>query len=102
MPAIETDTFLQDEQDSLEHRQQDLLQVIQSRLDLNRPVIVEGIFVLRTLAGLGVDPDFIVLVEREGHDGSHSFEREFYVYQRDYRPLRRANFIFRWTAEYGE
>lgn len=102
MPAIETDTFLKDEKDSLAHREQELLHVIQSRLAFNRPVIVEGIFILRTLATLDIQPDFIVFVEQEGHDGGHSFEREFCTYQREHRSRERAHFIFRWTEEYEQ
>ncbi len=79
MSIVETDMFLIDEPGSLDHRNLEMLNAIQSRLKSNRPVIVEGIFVLHTLASLKICPDFIVLVEQEGHDAKNtSFEQQFY------------------------
>ena len=54
MPTIETDLFVLDknqrkEPEKVEYRRKELKRVIDARFKLDRPVIVEGIFLLKTL-----------------------------------------------------
>ena len=49
IPVIETDLFLDPKRGGLHYRMDELRSVVLARLDLNRPVIVEGIRILRTL-----------------------------------------------------
>lgn len=47
-----------------------------ARLNMDPPVIVEGIFILETLDRLDFEPDYLVLAEMEGWEGSHTlFDR---------------------------
>ena len=96
MPAIETDTFLDPGRGGLTVREQDLLLVIQARLNRDRPVIVEGIRVLHTLRALQLQSDYLVLVQQEDHEGSHSLCEDLRSYAQEFRPQERADFVFTW------
>lgn len=61
MPAVETDLWLV-ETSPIIHDIRPLQAVIDSRHKCNRPIIIEGVAVLRTLESLGVSPDFVIMV----------------------------------------
>ena len=44
--------------------------LVESRHKDDRPLIVEGVFVLRTLDAISIEPEILIRVESEGHDGS--------------------------------
>ena len=91
MPAIETDTFLQLPSGSYALRTDDLNRAIRSRLDLERPVIVEGIRLLDTLAKVNLTPDFLVYIEHDADIGPLATELE--GYQREHKPHERATIV---------
>ena len=95
MPAIGTDLYLNGEEGELEYRLEDLKSVIAGRLERNRPVIVEGLQILRTLAALNIKPDFIIWVDQVGREASRGFVEVLKTYQEEFRPLERADYIFR-------
>jgi hypothetical protein len=96
MPAIELHTFLDTSREDFALREEDLLRVLRSRLKRDRPIIVEGVFVLRALSQLSLKPDFLVVVKRRGHAGSHRFAKEFAAYESDYAPKKHCHFEFIW------
>jgi uridine kinase len=95
MPVIETDLFLAESKDGLPtYRWEMLAQVVSSRHQLDRPVIVEGIFVRSILEKLGTSPDFSIYVECIGHQGSVNWQNAFSIYQAKYKPRESAAFVF--------
>lgn len=94
MPTIEADLLIDE---NAQHDASTMRRLIDSRHKANRPVIVEGIFVLRALANAGVSVDFLIYVQAEGCEGSHIFEDDFKAYEQEYEPRKRADFTFRWT-----
>ena len=99
MPAIELDTFIDRSREGYALREEELRRVLDSRLELDRPVIVEGLFVLQVLARLSLEPDFLVVVEQSGNTGSFTFSDEFEKYESEYRPKEQCQFEFTWHAD---
>jgi hypothetical protein len=59
---IETDLFLIERQGRMVHRNDEIARILKKRIDIPRPVIVEGCAVLRLLSGLTRSPDFLIYV----------------------------------------
>lgn len=96
MPLIETDMLLDKEQGGLCYRKDDLQRLIVARLRDDHPVIIEGICILEILKSLGRQPDYLIRMDNEGHQGSRSFETKFADYEKEFIPRKRANFTFSW------
>lgn len=95
MPAIETDTFLELHSGPHAHRVPELGQVIRTRLELKRPVIVEGLLLLSSLERLSVTPDFLVYVDHRECDPGPSLAEYLESYEQQYQPRDRARFVFK-------
>lgn len=80
MPSIETDFFLREGVSTPIHDASSLKTLVEQRHHANRPVIVEGVLVLRQLSNIGVDPEILVRVQGAGRHGSHSWQQEFARY----------------------
>ena len=79
MPLVETDLYLTG--DGFAYHDDDLRKVIEHRLKANRPVIVEGIFVLDRLAELGLTADWrLRVVNHDRTEGSQRFNDDFEDY----------------------
>ena len=76
------------------YREDDLRRLIEARLNKNRPVIVEGVFLLKILYNLKLEPNYLIWVENRSREGSHTLKSEFAKYDEDYKPRTRANFVF--------
>ena len=104
LPAVATDLFLVPGQQKsggaewLQYRLPELKAVLHARLDRNKPVIVEGVCLLHTLAEIGLSPDYLVYIEQEGHDGGIAFESMRTRYSEQYSPLTRAHEVFKWQT----
>ncbi len=94
VPCIETDLLLQEGTEAISHDLPVILQLLIARYAHKRPVIVEGILVERTLADIGVCPDFAIYVDADGCDGSHTLRTEFERYEAAFEPWQRADFRF--------
>lgn len=68
---------------------------LRARLDLKRPVIVEGIFLLELLKRVDCEPDFLVYIESSEFDGCSQWEDAYRSYEVDFGPLTNADFVFR-------
>lgn len=97
MPAIELDTFRDLSANLRAIRLGELQKAISSRLSRNRPVIVEGIFVLEPLQALDLNPDFLVIASCGGHLGSDTLREEFEAYEAKFRPQGIGPHLFRWS-----
>lgn len=94
MPAIETDLFLERDEGGIIYRLDALRAALLARTSRNRPLIIEGIHVLQTLQDLALPHDFLVWVECDGYEGSHSLSAELDRYQSCFNPKGNANAVF--------
>lgn len=94
VPCIETDFFKYKRSQKLAYRLSALREPIQQRLEEGRPVVVEGLVLLETLAQLGISPDFHVYVINSETEGSFCWREHFEGYERSRCPLERADFVF--------
>lgn len=101
MPLIETDLLLKDKSEDIEHDLATFTRLLKSRHDLDRPVIVEGVLVLRTLKRVGVKPDFLIYVDATGREGSLTWQAQFKAYAAKYRPRETAHYTFSWSGEHA-
>ena len=99
MPCIETDLFVKKKSQRPDYRETELKRVIETRLKLDRPVIVEGIFLLRTLDGLELKPDYLIYAVNEEHEGSGTRREEYLAYENEYKPRNEARKDFVWHGE---
>jgi hypothetical protein len=98
MPTIETDLFLDRGQNEIiSYKKDDMRRIIKTRLDNDRPVIVEGIFLLDVLQTIQIEPDYVIYTENQGSDGSYIWQEDFVKYEEEYTPRRRAGFVFSWS-----
>ena len=97
MPCLETDTFLQTRTGAYSLRTDDLRRAIRTRLDLERPVIVEGVFLLRTLQLIGEEVERLVCVKKEPANDTSGFEIELADYRSTFQSEARANYCYSWV-----
>ena len=95
VPLVETDLYLAESQSIPNYHLGELKRVIQSRIGLDRPVIVEGVFIRKLLANLDLRPDYVVHVSRLGFHGSHTWSAAFSTYESEYPPSK-ANWQVVW------
>ena len=100
MPAIETDLYLVSNQAGApKYEYKDLSRCIDFRLSLDRPVIVEGIFLLEVLKRIGFEPNYLVYTENQSYEGSNNLQKKFTRYEKKYTPRTRAGFVFSWSED---
>ena len=99
LPTIETDMFIISDDQPPSYRYEDLGRLIESRHTLDRPVIVEGVFLLHMLAKLNVKCDFLIYVENEEQISSNYLEERLKEYDNDYDPKGAANYILEWCVD---
>ena len=97
-PVIYTDFFLVNGVTPVRHDYEAIGSLITRRHELNRPVIIKGIKMLKILGNVGCKADFLVVTENTSSNGS--LGEEITEYARLYRPNEKPNFTFRW-AEHG-
>lgn len=97
MPCIETDTFLEVHSGSYNVRLEDLRRVVRTRMDLDCPVIVEGVFLLRTLQQIGEKAEVLVYVEKRPPNVTSDLETELRSYRSSFDPERRASYRYIWN-----
>ena len=90
---IELDLFLKE--GGLRHRETDVKRLIQQRLGLRRPVIIEGLLVLKVLHDIGLSADYVVYVTNENKPKGLGFGKELDAYDQEYRPAVIANHVLR-------
>lgn len=99
LPTIETDMFIISDDDPPSYRYADLGRLIESRHSLDRPVIVEGVFLLHTLDKLNVECDFLVYVENEEQTSSDFLLTRLEKYENDFGPKDSASYVFTWRTD---
>ena len=90
---IETDLFANDGSVLLGYRLDELNRLIQLRLDRPRPVIIEGVALIRLLEHLRRRADFLLYCEAVDYDPDESLASWLDEYAREYAPKARANLV---------
>ena len=88
---IETDLFLKRD-GTLNYYYDQIDRIIAGRLSIPRPVIVEGVTILRTLALLKRKPDFLIYVTNSTRSGGESLLGDLKAYEAKYNPVSAASF----------
>ena len=96
MPAIHLDLYIMRNSNPLQFRTSDLAKVLDARANLDRPVIVEGILILKILSEIGRTPDFLIFVHRASHKSSLRTLTEEYL--REFGPRQKANQTVKWSS----
>ena len=89
---IETDLFLQEGAGLIYHTEQ-IERLVAQRLSIPRPVIVEGLTVLKTLQSIGRTPDLLVYVINTNEPGSDSFVEVALDYEARFSPQSVAHVL---------
>lgn len=97
---IETDLFLIPGRGRLLYRADEIGRLIQARLRKPRPVLVEGVCILKTLQELKLRTDFLVYVENLSEPGSNGLSEELANYERTFTPRGKANVVV--SLEHGD
>ena len=97
MPAIHLDIYINRESKPLSWRIDDLARAIDgAQLAKQRPVIVEGVLLLRALEAIGCVPDVLTFVEKHKHEGC--MQEHLEPYFNDQQPKERAAYILKWSS----
>lgn len=94
MPAIESDLFLLEQRKFPVYAWDELCKLVASRHELNRPLIIEGVFVRKILERIQVKPDFSIFMDCKCHKGSEEWQDAFAEYDEKYRPKKWADSLF--------
>jgi hypothetical protein len=96
MPAIETDLMLSQSDVGPWHDGALISRLVTARHQLNRPVIVEGVFVLAILRSIDIAPDILVRVEAAGRTGSITWRGKFLAYLEEYPRAKAPDYVINW------
>jgi hypothetical protein len=99
MPAIEADVALKRGTGPPAHDTDLLGRLVNDRLGDNRPVIVEGVFILRSLHALGLAPDIVLGVRAKGRTGSLTWQRAFTKYRDEFPRSESPDYVFKWVPQ---
>jgi uridine kinase len=96
MPAVHLDLYIVRDSSPLQFRTNDLKDALDARAAQKRPVIVEGILLLKVLGEIGRAPDLLIFVRRASHQSSlRTLTTE---YLREFVPQQKADWIVRWSS----
>lgn len=84
MPCIEMDVLFDPNASDPIPNPTLLSRLVAARHERDRPVIVEGLFVLKSLASAGVAADILIRVSATGRQGSHTWAGLFAAYRQSH------------------
>ena len=90
---VETDLFLIQNQGRLVYLNDALSHIIASRLEIPRPVVVEGVAILRLLQSLAFRPDYVIYVSSDHAPESRSIKNELAHYEAEFKPTIYADML---------
>ncbi|MEO8674234.1 MAG: hypothetical protein ABI569_01565 [Casimicrobiaceae bacterium] len=92
---IETDLFLIPAEDYLIHLDDQVNRIIERRLNMPRPVIVEGVSLLQLMKRINRVPDFAIYVTDPERSGSEIMDHRLAAYEEAFFPADAANIVIR-------
>lgn len=90
---LETDLFLIPNRGRLVYRDDDMARIIDKRLNIPRPIIVDGLAVRRLLKQLGHNPEYVIYVTANDTPESPALVEELASYEAEFSPRERANYL---------
>ena len=99
MPSVETDMFLKKGETFPSLRYNELKNLVDFRHSLDRPIIIEGLYLLEVLDHLEIDPEIFIYVTSKDFEGSFSFKKGLEEYRDKYKPQEKANYIYECSEE---
>ena len=91
---IETDHFLIEGEGINKYRIEEITRIVKRRQRMDCPIVIEGVQILRQLAYMSLNADFIIYVKNvQSYSLSTSFEKQFIDYESEFSPKDHANFI---------
>lgn len=90
---IETDLFLIPARDYLIHLDDQVNRIIERRMSMPRPVIIEGISILELMKRIHRVPDFAIYVTNPRRASSEALDRRLAQYEKDYAPSAKATIV---------
>ena len=90
---IETDLFLIPAQDYLIYLDDQINRIIERRITLPRPVIVEGVTMLQLMKRIHRIPDFAIYVADPRQSSNEAMDRRLSEYERAFGPAATANLV---------
>ena len=94
MPSIDSDMFRIRSNEQPSYRYAELGNVIQSRHELDRPVILEGVFLLDTLSKLNLGVDYLIYVKNIEAEAGLKLKESLPEYTAKFNPEEQAQYIF--------
>ncbi|MGH7228467.1 MAG: hypothetical protein ACREIH_04560 [Nitrospiraceae bacterium] len=91
MPTIETDLYLKGT-GRYELWTDDIRRIVQKRLSDNRPLIIEGAFLLQTLQALDIQHEILIYVRSQRRDDGGL--DGLLTYSTNFAPIKAAHFVF--------
>ena len=73
--------------------------LLEVRHGMDRPVIIEGVFVLRALKQLGIEPDYVIGVSARGRRGSHNLQYSFRKYRTEFPRTKLSDYRLSWVSK---
>ena len=92
---VETDLFLIPAEDFLSHLDDQINRIIERRLTMPRPVIVEGVSILQLMKRIHRVPDFAIYVTDPERSGSEIMDRRLAEYEETFFPADAADIVIR-------
>lgn len=92
---IETDLYLIPAEDFLIHLDDQINRIVERRLTMPRPVIVEGVSMLQLMKRINRVPDFAIYVTDPERSGSETMDRRLAEYEEAFFPADAANIVIR-------
>jgi hypothetical protein len=97
MPVVETDLALVNGNKIPSHDISLIERLVKARHNLDRPVIVEGVFVLSLLEPFGVTPEILIRVQAKGVNRPGSWPERFKQYNEAYPRSRTPDYDLSWV-----
>ena len=92
---IETVLFLIPTLDYVIHLDDQINRIIERRLSLPRPVIIEGVAVLQLMRRINRVPDFKIYVGDAKRSASRAVQRMLAAYDAEFKPEKTANLVLK-------
>jgi hypothetical protein len=99
MPCVETDVLFYPNASEPIPDTSLLSRLVAARHESDRPVIVEGLFVLASLARAGVAADILIRVSAVGHQGSHTWASLFKSYRNSHPRSASPDYELVWQPQ---
>jgi hypothetical protein len=79
----------------------EIKRILDLQRQLDRPIIIEGVLLLKVLQSIRYEPDFLLFVEKDLHDST--MQKHTSAYLKTFQPKSKANLLVRWSsADYDE